>query len=161
MILIGLGSNLEGPWGTPEQAVGRALAALDSGGMRLLAASRIILSAPFGKTDQPAFANAVARVESGLSPVALLAGLHEIEARAGRVRGERWGPRVLDLDLLAYDELVQAGPPELPHRGIPERAFVLSPIAEIAPDWCHPVSGLRAGVLLARLEGRAEGAVIG
>lgn len=161
MILIGLGANVAGPWGEPGETLARAITALDSGPVRLLAASSILKTAPFGVTDQPPFANAVARVESGLSPAELLAHLHAIERQAGRERILRWGPRTLDLDLLDHDGRVEAGPPVLPHPGIAERVFVLAPIAEIAPDWRHPQSGLSAAELLARLEGRAEGAVIG
>lgn len=161
MILIGLGSNVEGPWGAPEACLKRALAELGAAGVAVKAASRILATAPFGKTDQPAFANAVAAVETGLSPANLLALLHQIEARAGRIRAERWGPRTLDLDLLDHGGRVEEGPPLLPHPGIAERAFVLAPIAEIAPGWRHPVSGLSAAEMLALLEGRAEGAVIG
>lgn len=151
MILIGLGSNMEGPWGKPEACLKKALEAMGRGPVRLVAASRIILTAPFGKTDQPDFANAVARVETALGAPELMAFLHEIERQAGRVRAERWGPRTLDLDLLDLDGKMQAADPILPHPGIPERAFVLGPIAEIAPDWRHPVSGLTAREMLGKL----------
>ena len=151
MILIGLGSNIEGPWGSPQMCLKKALEMLDSGPVRLVAASSIILTAPFGKTDQPDFANAVARVESGLGAAALMAFLHGIEAQAGRVRAERWGPRTLDLDLLDLDGRIQAADPILPHPGIAERAFVLGPIAEIAPEWRHPVTGERVKEMLGRL----------
>jgi 2-amino-4-hydroxy-6-hydroxymethyldihydropteridine diphosphokinase len=158
MILIGIGSNVSGPWGPPGAAVERALAALDEAPLRLLKASRAIVTAPFGRTDQPDFVNAVAEIETSLEPSALLAHLHAIERRAGRRRTLRWGPRTLDLDLLDYDGLVVAEEPGrddlpvLPHPGIPERSFVLGPIAEIAPHWRHPVLDETAATLLARLE---------
>jgi 2-amino-4-hydroxy-6-hydroxymethyldihydropteridine diphosphokinase len=158
MILIGIGSNVSGPWGPPASTVERALVALDEAPLRLLKASGPIVTAPFGRTDQPDFVNAVAEIETGLEPPALLAHLHAIERRAGRRRTLRWGPRTLDLDLLDYNGLVVAeqpgrdDDPVLPHPGIPERSFVLGPIAEIAPHWRHPVLDETAATLLARLE---------
>ena len=154
---MGIGSNLEGPWGSPGETVQRALAALDEAPLRLLKASRAILTAPYGRTDQPDFVNAVAAIATDLDPQGLLAHLHAIERGAGRQRTLHWGPRTLDLDLLDYHGLVITGddvkvgrPLVLPHPGIPERAFVLEPIAEIAPEWRHPVLGLTATELLRR-----------
>ncbi len=160
MILIGIGSNVSGPWGPPGAAVERALAALDEAPLRLVKASQAIVTAPFGRTDQPDFINAVAEIETSLEPAALLAHLHAIERRAGRRRTLRWGPRTLDLDLLDHHAKVLSGlagregepPLVLPHPGIPERSFVLRPIAEIAPEWRHPVLGETAAALLRRLE---------
>ena len=140
MILVALGSNQPGPWGSPEETVSAALAWLDRGGIRLKRASRLLVSAPFGVTDQPAFVNAVAEVETALPPEALLERLHLIERMAGRRRTLRWGPRTLDLDLLDYHGLVRQPParPVLPHPGIAERIFVLAPLAEIAPALAPP-----------------------
>jgi 2-amino-4-hydroxy-6-hydroxymethyldihydropteridine diphosphokinase len=158
MILIGIGSNVSGPWGPPAATVERAFAALDEAPLRLVNASRAIVTAPFGRTDQPDFVNAVAEIETALEPPALLAHLHAIERRAGRLRTLRWGPRTLDLDLLDYHGLVvpeapgRDDGPVLPHPGIPERSFVLGPIAEIAPHWRHPVLDETAATLLARIE---------
>ena len=160
MILIGLGSNLANNWGSPEETLQMALTHLQENGVKVCKKSAILSTAPFGKTDQPNFANAVAIVETQMEPENLLALLHEIEAKAGRVREERWGPRALDLDLLDYHGRVEAGPPSLPHPGIAERAFVLAPIAEIAPEWVHPLSGQSAAVLLAALQGKPEGAIL-
>jgi 2-amino-4-hydroxy-6-hydroxymethyldihydropteridine diphosphokinase len=169
MILIGIGSNLDGPWGSPHETVRRALTSLNDPPLRLLKASRAIVSAPYGRTDQPDFVNAAAEIDTGLEPQALLEHLHAIERSAGRQRTLHWGPRTLDLDLLDYHGLVIAGTGEadgaceggralvLPHPGIPDRAFVLQPIAEIAPNWHHPVLGETALTLLRRLQDRPAG----
>jgi 2-amino-4-hydroxy-6-hydroxymethyldihydropteridine diphosphokinase len=162
MILIALGSNQQGPWGDPRRTVDRALAELNRGGIRLKKASRLLVSAPFGVTDQPAFVNAVAEIETALAPAALLRRLHHIERLAGRRRALRWGPRTLDLDLLDYHGRVQRPParPVLPHPGIAARIFVLAPIAEIAPGWRHPVSRQTAAAMLRRLDPAGEGGLL-
>lgn len=159
MILVALGSNQNGPWGTPQESVAKALAMLDRDGMRLVAASRLLVSAPFGKINQPPFVNAVARIESHAPPQALMQKLHAIERQAGRRRIVRWGPRSLDLDLIDYHGLVSHGGSrlQLPHPGIAERIFVLKPIAEIAPTWKHPVSRRSAAMLLRRLDPHGAG----
>lgn len=155
MILIGLGSNLDGPWGTPRQAVARALAQLDRAGIRLCVASPPIVTMPLGPANQPHYVNAVARIETHLPPEALMRRLHAIERAAGRKRRCRWGPRTLDLDLLDYHGLVRGAGPVLPHPGIAGRDFVLAPIAEIAPRWRHPVSQRTARELRLGLKGAA------
>ena len=162
MILVALGSNQTGPWGPPEQAVRRALEQLTGGGIRLRRASRLLVSAPFGVTGQPAFVNAVAEVKTALSPGALLQRLHVIERMAGRRRNLRWGPRTLDLDLLDYHGLVWPPParPVLPHPGIAARIFVLAPIAEIAPRWRHPLTRRTAATMLQRLDPVGEGGLL-
>jgi 2-amino-4-hydroxy-6-hydroxymethyldihydropteridine diphosphokinase len=162
MILVALGSNRPGPWGSPEQTVREALRRLDRGGLRLKRASRLIVSAPFGRTDQPAFVNAVAEVETALRPETLLARLHLIERQAGRRRTLRWGPRTLDLDLLDHHGLVRPPParPVLPHPGIAERIFVLSPLSEIAPRWRHPLTHLTAAAMLRRINPAGEGGLL-
>ena len=162
MILIGIGSNLDGPWGPPHETVRRALSALDVAPLRLLKASRAIVTAPYGGIDQPDFVNAIAEIDTGCEPETLLERLHAIERSAGRERTLRWGPRTLDLDLLDYHGLVVPGEAGgdsdtglvLPHPGIAERAFVLEPICEIAPQWRHPVLRVPAETLLRRLQRR-------
>jgi len=158
MILIALGSNISGPWGTPEQSVQRALLALDRNGIKLLKASRLLLTAPFGRPNQPPFVNAVAHVTTHLPPLALLQKLHEIERQAGRRRTTRWGPRTLDLDIVDYHGLVRpSGNLILPHPGIAERIFVLKPISELTATWRHPVSHLSARNMLRKLKGYSQG----
>jgi 2-amino-4-hydroxy-6-hydroxymethyldihydropteridine diphosphokinase len=124
-----------------------------SSGVRVLRVSRYYASAPVPASDQPWFVNAVAEVASELPPEALLARLHEVEAAFGRQRGEANVARVLDLDLIAYDDEITA-PGEhlqLPHPRLAERAFVLLPLQDLAPDWRHPVSGKTVREMLAAL----------
>ena len=151
MILVGLGANLPGPWGRPAEAIARACARLPEFGIAVLARSRLYDSAPWPPSEQARYVNAVARVATALAPAALLDVLHRIEAEAGRVRGAPNAARPLDLDLLDYDGLLEVGPPALPHPRLHERGFVLSPLAELAPDWRHPGLGLSVATLLERL----------
>jgi 2-amino-4-hydroxy-6-hydroxymethyldihydropteridine diphosphokinase len=158
MILIALGSNISGPWGTPQQSVQHALRALNSDGLKLVEASRLLLTAPFGKPNQPPFVNAVAHIETHLAPLALLQKLHTIEKEAGRRRTTRWGPRTLDLDIIDYHGLVRStGKLVLPHPGIAERIFVLKPISELSVIWRHPTSHLSAQSMLRKLKGYSQG----
>jgi 2-amino-4-hydroxy-6-hydroxymethyldihydropteridine diphosphokinase len=153
MILVALGANMAGPWGTPRQAVLRALAELNRNGIVLVKASRLLETKPFGRPNQPDFVNAVAAIETRLPPKALLARLHAIEREAGRRRTIRWGPRTLDLDILDYRGLVLRGRNlVLPHPGIAERVFVLAPLSEIAPRWRHPIMSATAVQLILRLQ---------
>jgi 2-amino-4-hydroxy-6-hydroxymethyldihydropteridine diphosphokinase len=97
-------------------------------------------TAPVGP-PQPDYINACAILEVALEPQQLLAALLEVEIKFNRIRREKWGPRTLDLDLLLYDDLILETPTlTLPHPQMTERAFVLVPLAEIAPDWVHPVT---------------------
>lgn len=160
MILIGLGSNVEGPWGSPRETVERALGELDREGTRLVAASRLLETAPFGKVNQPPFVNAVARITTAMPAETLMRHLHDIERRAGRRRRLRWGPRTLDLDLLDYRGLIRHGALELPHPGIAERDFVLTPLMEIAPGWRHPQTGRSAAAMHRLLSGFGRGGMV-
>ncbi|MCK0715084.1 2-amino-4-hydroxy-6-hydroxymethyldihydropteridine diphosphokinase [Chromohalobacter sarecensis] len=129
---IGLGSNLDGP----REHVSRALKELDALPLTHLAGhSSLYASAPVGPQDQPDFINAVACVFTRLSPLALLDQLQALEQRHRRVRQRHWGPRTLDLDLLLYANLEWRTPRlTLPHPAMHERAFVLVPLAELAPE---------------------------
>jgi 2-amino-4-hydroxy-6-hydroxymethyldihydropteridine diphosphokinase len=129
---VGLGSNL----GDPQHQVRQALAALGRlPATRVLAVSALYVTAPVGPQDQPDYVNAAARLETRLTPLELLAGLLAIEAAQGRHRdGTRWGPRTLDLDLLLHGDAELDLPGlRLPHPEIGRRAFVLIPLAEVAP----------------------------
>lgn len=145
---VGLGANI----GEPETQVLRAIGALaEVPGTRVLAASSLYRSAPVGVGAQPDFVNAVARIETSLSARALLWELLAAEARFGRTRAFPGAPRTLDLDLLLYgDHVIDEPGLVVPHPRMHERAFVLAPLAEIAPEVAIPGRG-RALALLARL----------
>ena len=144
---IGLGANL----GEPETQVRTAIAALGKlPKTRLVRASSLYRSAPVGYRDQPEFVNAVAEIETELGPDALLKDLLAIEARFGRTRSFPNAPRTLDLDLLLYGDRIIAQPGlVVPHPRMDERAFVLAPLAEIAPDTIVPGKGTAAALLSA------------
>jgi 2-amino-4-hydroxy-6-hydroxymethyldihydropteridine diphosphokinase len=150
LILIGLGANLGSPrWGSPRDTLTAALAALAKEGVGTLARSGWYRSAPLPASAQPWFVNAVASVVTDIYARALLAVMQKIEIEFGRRRGERNAARVLDLDLLDYrGERAEAPNLTLPHPRLHQRRFVLQPLAEIAPLWCHPISGLTARQLL-------------
>ncbi|MGB4466829.1 MAG: 2-amino-4-hydroxy-6-hydroxymethyldihydropteridine diphosphokinase [Azovibrio sp.] len=136
---IALGANL----GSPRETVRQAMTGLDHlPETRLLKSSSLYQSAPLGLLDQPDFINAVAAVETTLPAVALLQALLDAEQRQGRVRSIANAPRTLDLDLLLYGDLVLDTPAlTLPHPRLHLRAFVLEPLAEIAPDLTLPGRG--------------------
>jgi 2-amino-4-hydroxy-6-hydroxymethyldihydropteridine diphosphokinase len=148
--LIALGGNV----GDVRTTFDRAVAALcDGPEVRLLARSADYRTPPWGVTDQPPFINACIRVATGLSPHALLRRAQAVERRFGRdrTREQHWGPRAVDIDLLAYDDLVRDEPQlTLPHPRLFERAFVLVPLAEIAAD--RVIAGTTVRDALARLD---------
>ena len=136
---IALGANLGDPASTVRAAMG-ALANLPESGVRRC--SSLYRTAPVGIVDQPSFINAVALLETKLPPETLLDALLDIEARFGRVRAEKDGPRTLDLDLLLYDDqFIDLPRLTLPHPRLHLRAFVLQPLAEITPDLIIPGRG--------------------
>ena len=138
-VIVGLGSNL----GDRNENMGRALDLLrELCGVSLLRVSRLRETDPVGGPPQGKYLNAVAEVETVIAPRELLARFHEIEAALGRVRTVRDGPRPIDLDILLYgDELIKEPGLEIPHPRMLEREFVLEPLAELAPDRRHPLSG--------------------
>ena len=153
MIFIGLGANLPSRFGAPPETLGAAIQALKDLGLTMVAQSRIWLTAPVPISDQPWYHNAVIAIETTLSPQSLLALLQKTENEFGRVRLERNEPRVIDLDLLAYHDVILNGSPDLivPHPRLHQRNFVLLPIQDIAPDWAHPVSGVTLEAMIATL----------
>ncbi|HEY1806642.1 MAG TPA: 2-amino-4-hydroxy-6-hydroxymethyldihydropteridine diphosphokinase [Terracidiphilus sp.] len=150
---IALGANLPSPAGQPDQTLAASLEPIAKLG-RIVARSSLYSTAPVGLPDQPRFFNSVLALETDLAPRSLLNALLSIERFFGRDRSAALpnGPRTLDLDLLLYGDLVLAEPGlEVPHPRLAERAFVLVPLAEIAPDLRIAPSGLTASQLLANL----------
>lgn len=167
MILVALGANLSGPAGAPAAQLAAALDAIDAEIGRVRACSRFYDSPAWPDATQPRYVNAVAAIATALDPAALLAALLALETRLGRTRGadaQPNAPRAIDLDLIDYDGMVRAAPaPVLPHPRMHRRGFVLQPLAEVAPGWRHPVSGIAVADLIAALpaDARAHPLAIG
>jgi 2-amino-4-hydroxy-6-hydroxymethyldihydropteridine diphosphokinase len=158
VILIGIGGNLESArFGAPRDTLSAALAALEEKCIRILTRSGWYRTEPVPRSDQPWFVNAVVALATELAAKDLLMVLQTTERQFGRVRGEPNAPRTVDLDILDYHgELMNHTSLVLPHPRLHERRFVLMPIAEIEPDWRHPILGLTAAQLLTRLSSEQQ-----
>tara|TARA_R110002072_G_scaffold192587_2_gene349640 strand:- start:8831 stop:9442 length:612 start_codon:yes stop_codon:yes gene_type:complete len=162
IMLIALGGNLTSPKGSPQVTLREAVEKLEKYGAVIRALSGFYHTPAFPAGNGPDYVNAAAKISALWSPSQALEILHAIEADMGRERVQRWGQRTLDLDMIAYDDLVLPNPqihqrwrelpleaqidstPDelvLPHPRLQDRAFVLVPLADVAPDWVHPILG--------------------
>nr|WP_093739111.1 2-amino-4-hydroxy-6-hydroxymethyldihydropteridine diphosphokinase [Sulfitobacter delicatus] len=179
-LLIALGGNLASSVGAPRETLKAALKLLQTSGAVIRATSTFYHTPAFPAGNGPDYVNAAVRVTAPWGPVKALGVLHRIEGQMGREREQRWGQRTLDLDLLACDDMVlpdrqthkiwrelpleaQIGRvPEqliLPHPRLQDRAFVLVPLADVAPEWVHPLLGKPVRALLDALPERDKAAV--
>jgi 2-amino-4-hydroxy-6-hydroxymethyldihydropteridine diphosphokinase len=153
-VYIGIGSNV----GEREGNCLKAIRLLEEGGVRITKRSAMYDTEPWGIKDQPRFINMVIAAETELSPGGLLLLLKRIEGDMGRRQGAKWGPRLIDLDILLYNDLItEEGDPAIPHPLLHRRDFVLKPLSEIAPDKVHPVLAKKIRDLLRDLREDDEG----
>lgn len=147
-VFLGVGSNLGDRYASLMEA-----AELLGGAVSILAVSPVYETAPWGDVDQPAFLNLCIAGTTRLQPLELLAAVKRVEADMGRAPTRRWGPRVIDVDILLYDRLIIHEPElSIPHVSMPTRAFVLVPLADLIPDFVHPQLGKSIGELLAAVD---------
>ncbi len=151
---IGIGSNQENPLENCRRAIERIMS---DGRNLLVRCSSFYRTEPVGKKDQEWFVNGVVLVETSLGPGEMLGFLLSLEKEMGRIRGERWGPRVIDLDILFYgEEIIDREGLWVPHPRLHERKFVLIPLKEIAPDLKHPRLGKTISQILSELQGEEK-----
>jgi 2-amino-4-hydroxy-6-hydroxymethyldihydropteridine diphosphokinase len=145
IVHIGIGSNL----GNRQENCLEAIRRLEQHGLSVSKRSSMIASEPWGVKDQPHFINLAIEAETSLSPQELLLCLQGIELSMGRVKSVHWGPRVIDLDILFYDDrIIDSADLKIPHPHLHERDFVLLPLMEIAPEKIHPVLGRKISELI-------------
>ena len=135
IVYLGLGSNL----GDREENLSRAVALIEKRGIPVRKRSSIYETKPWGEQKQPLFLNMAVEIETELKPQALLDILKDVESESGRQLSHRWGPRIIDLDILLYNDIIlDEEALKIPHPFMHEREFVLRPLHEIAPDVKHP-----------------------
>jgi 2-amino-4-hydroxy-6-hydroxymethyldihydropteridine diphosphokinase len=172
-ILVGLGANCPGPWGSPAHTLSRALAEIERRGVAVEAISPLYETAALGAARQPPYVNQVALVATHLPAPSLLRLLKEVERQSGRRGGRPWGARTLDLDIIDYKGLIvgrskvlkgvpreRVRPLVLPHPQLENRPFVLKPLLDVAPDWRHTVTKTSAKELWRRVNKRGQGSVL-
>ncbi len=148
IVYIGLGSNI----GNREENCRKAIHLLKENGLMVKKQSSMLETEPWGVKEQPKFINMAIEVETGKNPEDLLGILKNIENQMGRTKSVKWGQRIIDLDILLYDDIVVETPHlEIPHPFMHEREFVLKPLVEIAPDKKHPVIGKTIKEMLSAL----------
>ena len=152
MIYIALGANLPSQFGNPRETLKRAINEIAKYDIHVLYQSPVYLTAPVPISDQPWYHNAVIGVSTDTSPTELIKTLKNIEHDFGRINSERNAPRVIDLDIIAYHDIVQPHDHlTIPHPRMHDRAFVLCPLRDIAPNWVHPISKKHIGQLIDEL----------
>lgn len=159
MIFLGLGGNLDcKTYGSPRRTCGAALEILAQKNIQIIAHSRWYKSAPVPVSDQPWFINGVVGVTTTLTPQDLVASVLEVESELGRRRSVPNAARTIDIDVLAYDDQIVSGQDQdvlsdvmIPHPRMHLRAFVLLPLADIAPDWVHPRTNVNISDLIKAL----------
>lgn len=172
-ILVGLGANCPGAWGSAPRSIAHALSEIERANVTVENISPFYETQAVGNARQPAYVNAVAVLDTPLSPESLLRVLKGIERRSGRRGGRPWGPRTLDIDIIDYKGLIRnwrarapgfgrAGvrPLVLPHPLAHERPFVLRPLLDVAPSWHHPVLQKTAAELLHAMPRMGPGQVL-
>lgn len=151
MIYIGVGSNLSSRFGSPRETCEEALKVLETKGVRIVSISKWYKTEPVPVSDDPWYVNSAIEIDTKLEPVKLLETLHQVEAEFDRKRGRKNAPRTIDLDILAYNDVVMDGALNLPHSRMHTRLFVLKPLKDIAPNWHHPVLNLSIDELLSAI----------
>ena len=158
-VLLALGANVAGRWGSPRDSLERARSELQSHEVLITGVSNYYTTEPVSDAPQPRYLNAVVSAQTHLAPGTLLRVLKHLERRAGRLTTRTWSQRPLDIDILDYGGRRMGWPVRrrergrliLPHPEMHARAFVLVPLRDVAPHWRHPVLGLQVNQLLAQL----------
>jgi 2-amino-4-hydroxy-6-hydroxymethyldihydropteridine diphosphokinase len=148
---ICIGTNI----GDRQKNIGQALTEIEKANIKIIKKSSIAETEPYGLTAQPLFLNCVVEVETKLNAIELLRKLLEIELLLGRERKIHWGPRIIDLDILFFDNsIIETDELKVPHPDMQNRVFVLEPLAQIAPDYNHPVFNKKVKEILNELKRR-------